>query len=143
MYPGLNGGNYADGFVYNYFNAAWALVQGLTKSGGALGAKLQASMPRKLKSGVPGLERRVVQLDSHRQAIQDQYQLQLVKNADGSIGPQVVGFVPAWIRRSAVSSSRRARRPAARSLPCKKREAPWQGKIQVVKNGVITNQVIK
>src|SRR3954468_1356497 len=22
-YPGLNGGNYADGFVYNYFNAAW------------------------------------------------------------------------------------------------------------------------
>ena len=29
-YPGLDGGNYADGFVYNYFNAAWAFVQGLT-----------------------------------------------------------------------------------------------------------------
>ena len=36
-YPGLNGGNYADGFVYNYFNAAWALVQGLTNSKGAVG----------------------------------------------------------------------------------------------------------
>ena len=38
-YPGLNGGNYADGFVYNYYNAAWALVQGLTKSGGQLGSR--------------------------------------------------------------------------------------------------------
>ena len=33
----------ADGFVYNYYNAAWALVQGLNKSHGALGAKLQKS----------------------------------------------------------------------------------------------------
>src|SRR2546423_4606105 len=39
VYPGLNGGNYADGFVYNYYNAAWALVQGLTKSKGKLGSK--------------------------------------------------------------------------------------------------------
>ena len=36
VYPGLNGGNYADGFVYNYYNAAWAFVQGLTKAGGQL-----------------------------------------------------------------------------------------------------------
>ena len=50
-YPGLNGGNYADGFVYNYYNAAWALVQGLTQSNGATGAALQAGMPKTLKSG--------------------------------------------------------------------------------------------
>ena len=36
----------------------------------------------------------IVKLDSRRQAIQDQYQLQLVKNADGSVGPQVVAYVP-------------------------------------------------
>ena len=41
--PGLNGGNYADGFVYNYYNAAWAFVQGLTSSVAAHGAKLQAA----------------------------------------------------------------------------------------------------
>ena len=29
----------ADGFVYNYYHAAWALVQGLTKSGGAVGLR--------------------------------------------------------------------------------------------------------
>ena len=53
-YPGLNGGNYADGFVYNYYHAAWALVQGLTKSNGQLGAALQKALPRSLKSGLPG-----------------------------------------------------------------------------------------
>src|SRR5580765_5623158 len=51
VYPGLNGGNYADGFVYNYYNAAWALVQGLTKSKGALGTQLQAALPRQIKPG--------------------------------------------------------------------------------------------
>src|SRR2546423_737626 len=54
IYPGLNGGNYADGFVYNYYNAAWALVQGLNKSGGALGAELDAAMPRTLRAGHQG-----------------------------------------------------------------------------------------
>ena len=55
-------------------------------------------------------------LDSRRQAIQDQYQLQLVKNADGSVGPQVVAYVPE--RRPVVRrpvQADRARRPAARS----------------------------
>src|SRR6266581_7381285 len=37
-----------DGFVYNYYNAAWALVQALNKSGGAVGSKLQAAMPRSI-----------------------------------------------------------------------------------------------
>ena len=57
-----------------------------------------------------------VKLDSRRQAIQDQYQLQLVKNADGSVSPQV-DRVRAELStsRSAASSRRRARRRAARS----------------------------
>ena len=35
----------------------------------------------------------VLKLDSRRQAIQDQWPLQLVKNADGSVSAQIVGFV--------------------------------------------------
>src|SRR5213596_1298176 len=50
-YPGLNGGNYADGFVYNYYNAAWALVQGLNNDGGVAGTKLQAALPRSIRPG--------------------------------------------------------------------------------------------
>ncbi len=33
--------------------------------------------------------------------------------------------------------------PGRTQPPCVKQVTPWQGKIKVVKNGVITNQVIK
>ena len=46
------------GFVYNYYNAAWALVQGLQKSGGAVGAKLGRGAAADDQARLPGLERR-------------------------------------------------------------------------------------
>jgi branched-chain amino acid transport system substrate-binding protein len=142
-YPGLNGGNYADGFVYNYYNAAWAFVQGLTKSGGLLGAKLQAALPRTLHPGYQVSDKGVLKLDSNRQAIQDQYPLQVVKNADGSIGTAIVGFVPN-VNQSFGGLFKKTSPPPGRTQPpCVKKKLPWQGKIKVVKNGVITNQVIK
>jgi branched-chain amino acid transport system substrate-binding protein len=143
IYPGLNGGNYADGFVYNYYNAAWALVQGLEKSGGALGAKLDAAMPRQLRAGYQVSNGGLVKLDSRRQAIQDQYELQLVKNADGSVGPVVVAYVPA-VDQSFGGLFTPSSPPPGRTQPaCKKLKTPWQGKIKVVKNGVITKQILK
>src|SRR5215204_4821542 len=105
----------ADGFVYNYYNAAWALVRALKANGGQVGAALQSAMPKSNRSAYEVSDSGVVRLDSRRQAIQDQYPLQVVKNADGSIGTKLVGFVPNVIRRSAGCSSRRARPPAARS----------------------------
>ena len=37
-----------------------------------------------------------------------------------------------------------SKKAPSRTVPaCTKRKLPWQGKIRVVKNGVITNQVIK
>ena len=33
--------------------------------------------------------------------------------------------------------------PGRTQPPCKKVKTPWQGKVRVVKNGVITTQVIK
>src|SRR6266511_4488082 len=71
-----------DGFVYNYYNAAWALVQGLQKSGGELGAKLQAALPRSIRAGFQVSNGGVLHLDSNRQGIQDQYPLQLVRGAN-------------------------------------------------------------
>jgi branched-chain amino acid transport system substrate-binding protein len=142
-YPGLNGGNYADGFVYNYFNAAWALVQGLTHSKGATGAALQKGMPRSLRPGYQVSGGGVLKLDKNRQAIQDQYPLQVVKNADGSIGTAIVGFVPNVDQSFAGLFKKTSPPPGRTQPPCKKQSTPWQGKIRVVKNGVITNQVIK
>jgi branched-chain amino acid transport system substrate-binding protein len=141
-YPGLNGGNYADGFVYNYYNAAWALVQGMQKAGGNL-ARLPQSLPRTLRSGYEVSDGGLVRLDRNRQAIQDQYPLQIVRGANGDPALAVVGYVPN-VDQSFGGLFKKSSPPPGRSQPpCVKKSLPWQGKIKVVRNGVITNQVIR
>ncbi len=138
-YPGLPA---ADGFVYNYYNAAWAFAQGLAAAGGDL-SKLQASMPRTLASGYQVSNGGKVKLDARNQAVQDQYPLQVVKGADGAIFPSVVGYVPAVDQTFAGLFKTSSPAPGRTQPPCKKLTTPWQGKIKVVKGGVITNAVIK
>jgi branched-chain amino acid transport system substrate-binding protein len=141
-YPGLNGGNYADGFVYNYYNAAWAMVQGLQKSGGAVGSALQRGLPRSLKSGYEVSDGGTVKLDSNRQAIQDQYPLQIQK-VGGKLVTSIVGYVPN-VDQSFGGLFKKSSPPPGRTQPaCAKKKTPWQGKIKVVTNGRITNAVIK
>ena len=112
-------------------------------SKGQTGAALQASMPKSLKNGYEVSDKGVVKLDSNRQAIQDQYPLQIVKNADGSIGTTVVGFVPN-VNQSFGGLFKKTSPPPGRTQPpCVKKATPWQGKVKVVKNGVITSAVIK
>jgi len=143
VFPGLNGGNYADGFVYNYYNAAWALVQGLTKSKGELGSKLQASLPRSIKPGYQVSSGGVVKLDSNRQAIQDQWPLQIQKGADGKLTTAVVGYVPNVSQSFGGLFTKESPPPGRSQPPCKKTKTPWQGKIKVVKNGIVTSKLIK
>ena len=132
-----------DGFVYNYYMAAWALVQGLNKSHGALGAKLNVALPRAIAGPFQASGGGFLHLDSRRQAIQDQYQLQLVKNADGSVGPTVVAYVPT-VDQSFGGLFKPSSPPPGRNQPqCKKLATPWQGKIKVVSNGKITTQTLK
>jgi branched-chain amino acid transport system substrate-binding protein len=140
MYPAQN---VDDGFFYNYYMAAKALVLGLQKSGGALGAKLQASLPRSIDGPFQISNGGKVKLDSRRQAIQDQYQLQLVKQSDGSVAPVVVAYVPA-VDQSFGGLFKPTSPPPGRTQPaCKKVKNPWQGKIKVVTNGKVTNQILK
>jgi len=127
------------GFVYNYYNAAWALVRGLSASAGATGSKLQASMPRTNASGYEITDKGLVKLDSRRQAIQDQYQLRIGK---GGV-PSLIGFVPNVDQTFGGVFGPNKPAPGRAFPPCVKRKFPWQGKINVVKNGVVTKQVIK
>jgi branched-chain amino acid transport system substrate-binding protein len=132
----------ADGFVYNYYNAAWAMVQGLNKAGGDL-AKLPASLPRTLKSGYEVSDNSTVKLDANRQAIQDQYPLQIVRGANGDPATAVVGYVPN-VNQSFGGLFKKTSPPPGRTQPpCRKLKLPWQGKIKVVENGRITNQILK
>lgn len=140
LYPSLPAD---DGFVYNYYMAGWALVQGLQKSNGAVGAKLQASLPRTIAGPFQLSNGGNLKLDSRNQAIQDQYQLQLVKNADGSVGPTVVAYVPG-VDQSFGGLFTPSSPPPGRTQPaCKKLKTPWQGKIKVVTGGKVTAQVLK
>ena len=133
----------ADGFVYNYYNAAWALVRGLKANGGQVGAALQSAMPKSNKSGYEVSDGGVVKLDSRRQAIQDQYPLQVVKNADGSIGTKLVGFVPNVDQTFGGLFKPTSPAPGRSQPKCVRKKLPWQGKIREVKNGVITSTIIK
>jgi branched-chain amino acid transport system substrate-binding protein len=138
VYPSLKA-SLVGGFVYNYYNAAWALVQGLSASAGATGARLQASLPRTLAEGYSVSNKGRVILDSRRQAIQDQYQLQIGKGG----APSVIGFVPNVAQTFGGVFGPNKPAPGRAFPPCVKRTLPWQGKIKAVKNGVVTNQVIK
>jgi branched-chain amino acid transport system substrate-binding protein len=140
-YPGVADVN--DGFFYNYWNAAWALVQGLNKSNGAVGAALQKALPRTLKPAFQVANNGVLKLDSRRQAIQDQYPLQIVKGKGGKPAALVAGYVPNVDQTFGGTFGPSKPAPGRNFPPCVKRKLPWQGKIQVVKNGVITKQFIK
>jgi branched-chain amino acid transport system substrate-binding protein len=132
-----------DGFVYNYYMAAKALVQGLTKSKGQTGSALQAALPRSIDGPFQISNGGKVKLDSRRQAIQDQYQLQLVRNKDGSVGPQVVAYVPSVDQSFGGLFKPSSPPPGRTQPPCRTLKTPWQGKIRLVRNGVITNEILK
>ena len=93
---------------------------GLAKSGGAVGAKLQAALPRSIEGPFQISNGGNVKLDSRRQAIQDQYQLQLVKNADGSVSPQVIAYVPSVDQSFGGLFTPSSPPPGRTQPPCKK-----------------------
>jgi branched-chain amino acid transport system substrate-binding protein len=125
-----------DGFFYNYWNAAWALVQGMNKAGGDLSGgqkKLFASMPRTLDAGFGKIV-----LDKNRQAIQDQYPIQYTKLPDGSINFHVIGLVPQVTQKFGGYFSETTPIPSRAAPSCHKANLPWHNHIIPVVNGVPT-----
>jgi branched-chain amino acid transport system substrate-binding protein len=123
-----------DGFFYNYWNAAWALVQGMNKAHGDLSAgqkKLIAAMPRSLNGGFGKII-----LDKNRQAIQDQYPIQYTKLADGSINYHVIGLVPQVTQKFGGYFSETTPIPSRTAPSCHKANLPWHNHIIPVVNGV-------
>ena len=134
----------ADGFVYNYYNAAWAFVRGLQTSNGQVGAALQRRCRSRTSSAYEVSDNGVVRLDVRRQAIQDQYPLQIVQNSRRVVG--TAGRRLRAERRPVVRRPVQADEPAARTRPARVREeeAAVAGQDpRGRRNGIITNQVIK
>jgi branched-chain amino acid transport system substrate-binding protein len=130
-----------DGFFYNYYQATRALITGLNKSGGAVGARLQASLPRSITA--PFELSGVVKLDANRQAIQDQWPVRIVKNAQGNPAVQLTGYVPNVNQTFGGLFTSKSPAPSRTQPKCVKKKLPWQGKIREVKNGVVTKTIIK
>jgi branched-chain amino acid transport system substrate-binding protein len=132
-----------DSFTLNYYRGAHALVVGLNASRGAVGAALQAKLPRAIKDPYQLSDHGVLKLDSRRQAIQDQYDMQIVKGAGGKPAITLTGYVPNVDQTFGGTFAPNKPAPSRTFPPCTKKKLPWQGKIKVIKNGKVTNQVIK
>jgi branched-chain amino acid transport system substrate-binding protein len=139
-HPGLPA---AVGFVYNYYNAAWATIRGLRASGGEVGASLRRAMPRASRSGYEFSDGGLVRLDANRQAIQDQHPLRAVRARDGGITLSVIGMVPNVDQSFGGTFTRAGPAPSRTQPPCQKRRLPWQGRIRVVRNGVVTSRFVE
>jgi branched-chain amino acid transport system substrate-binding protein len=138
-YPGVPA---EDSFTLNYFRGARALVVGLNRSKGAVGAALQAAMPRAMPDPYQVSNGGIVKIDSRRQAIQDQYQMQLVQTPKGP-NVTLAGYVPSVDQTFGGSFGPNKPPPSRTFPPCVKKTLPWQGKIQVVKDGVVTKEYVK
>jgi branched-chain amino acid transport system substrate-binding protein len=130
-----------DGFFYNYYQATRGLIAGLNKSRGAVGARLQASLPRSISA--PFELSGTVKLDANRQAIQDQWPVRIVKNPQGNPAVELTGYVPNVNQTFGGLFTSKSPAPSRTQPKCVKKKLPWQGKIREVKNGVVTKTVIK
>ena len=130
-----------DSFTLNYYRGAHALVLGLEKSKGQVGAALQKALPRVIDDPYQVASGGKVRLDSRRQAVQDQYAMQI--NPTGKFGIRTFGYVPNVDQTFGGSFAPNKPAPGRNFPPCVKKKLPWQGKIQAVVNGKITKQFIK
>jgi branched-chain amino acid transport system substrate-binding protein len=123
------------GFVYNYYNNTWALIQALKAIGGDLSGgqkKLQAALGKVVLHSGYG----TIHLDKNRNAIADQYQQQLY-TANGQLAVRTILFVPQVDQTFGGTFSDTTPSPGRSFPPCVKRSLPWVGHEKPVVNGVI------
>jgi len=123
------------GFVYNYYNNTWALIQALKAVGGDISGgqkKLQAALAKVVLHSGYG----TIRLDKNRNAIADQYQQQLF-TSNGKLAVKTILFVPQVDQTFGGTFSNSTPSPGRSYPPCTKRSLPWVGHEKAVVNGVI------
>jgi branched-chain amino acid transport system substrate-binding protein len=91
-FPGIKGTG-PGVFTYNYYNAAWALIQGLEEVKGDL-SDGQKALQETLGSVALDAPYGSITLDDNRQATTDNYVQQVVDNGDGTYGVKTILKVP-------------------------------------------------
>ena len=109
-----------------------------------IGAALQASMPKTLRVRLPGL-RTAASSSSTRTGRRSRTSTRCSssRTRTAASAPRSSAYVPNVDQSFGGLFKTTSPPPGRTQPPCVKKRLPWQGKIKVVKNGVITTQVIK
>lgn len=125
-------------FTYNYFNAAWGLIQGLEAVAGDISggqAELQAALADVQLDAAYGQ----IQLDENRQAIQDNYVVQIVPdgNGDGVADVKTIRKIPSVDQTFGGVFSPDTPSPDRENPACEKLSTPppWVGNFEEVTFG--------
>jgi len=130
----MNTANAYNGFYFNYYKAAWALVKGLTAVKGNIAnqAPLQAALAKVVLNTPFG----TVTLDKNRQAVEGEWTYQVFAQP-GKTEVKTIQYIPN-VDQSFGGTFKHTSPPPGRSQPpCQKRSLPWVGKEKPVVNGVI------
>jgi branched-chain amino acid transport system substrate-binding protein len=136
-YPPLAGkasDHAADGFTYNYYINAWALLKALKKVKGDISGGQKKLQKVLAKTTLPNAAYGGIRLDKNRQAIQPQYSYRMDVKTPGALGITTVQYIPPVDQTFGGS----IKSPPGRTYPtCAHRKLPWTGKERAVVNGVI------
>ena len=123
----MNAANAYNGFYFNYYKAAWALVKGLKA------VKRQHLAEPEAAAGGAGQGRRcntpfgTVKLDKNRQAIEGEWSYQIFAQP-GKPRSRRSQFIPNVDQSFGGTFKPRQPPPGRTQPPCKKRSLPWVGK---------------
>jgi branched-chain amino acid transport system substrate-binding protein len=131
----MSTGNAYNGFYFNYYKAAWALVKGLTAVNGNI-APSQVPLQKALAKVVLNTPFGTVKLDANRQAIEGEWTYQVFAQP-GKTEVKTIQYIPN-VNQSFGGTFKHSSPPPGRTQPpCQKRSLPWVGKEKPVVNGVI------
>ena len=130
----MNTANAFNGFYFNYWKAAWALVKGLQSVKGNIANQkpLQAALSKVVLNTPFG----TVKLDKNRQAIEGEWSYQVIAQP-GKTEVKTVQFIPNVDQSFGGTFKHSSPPPGRTQPPCQKRSLPWVGKEKPVVNGVI------
>ena len=130
----MNAGNAYNGFYFNYYKAAWALVKGLQAVKGNI--TNQVPLQHALAKVVLNTPFGTVKLDKNRQAIEGEWSYQVFAQP-GKTEVKTVQFIPNVDQSFGGTFKHTSPPPGRTQPPCQKRSLPWVGKEKPVVNGVI------
>ncbi len=131
----MNAGNAYNGFYFNYYKAAWALVKGLQAVKGNIASSqkpLQAALAKVVLNTPFG----TVKLDKNRQAIEGEWSYQIFAQP-GKTEVKTIQYIPNVDQSFGGTFKHTSPPPGRTQPPCQKRSLPWVGKEKPVVNGVI------